>query len=350
MNNDVRQFIDHIVLTDNCNSIAHPVVYTYNQHKILYCTNCNAFADASIDELKTYSLIVVNESIDNNSGNRDFCDFADKHNLNVVLLVGDAWAHQTQSQIIYYPYWYHRCRQEDFFYPGAVYKNNCQSTDKTHKISCLNGNPRWHRIYNYLLLKDKPYFNELLFSMHTPSSIDTAMASCWVPPHEYVISSELLAQWHEIKDNFLSRDHTEKTTLTRIDADLDHPAYTDSHINLVTESSMDAFFVTEKTWKPIASGQLFLIIGGLKTVAWLKDFGVDTFDDIIDHKYYDNEPDWQTRIHKVHAVLEDLLSQNITTLSQATQQRRLHNAEKFFNEDHDRLYQPSFEQCITTLK
>jgi len=342
----VDNLINQIILTDENFDITQPLVYNNKLQKILYCTSTDNFQNTDVNKLKDSSLIIVNDSVNQGIGDIRFCDYADEHNLNVIILVGDVAQQVQRKQIIYYPYWYHRAKNN--FFSRNTYQKNIKSIDKTYKISCLNGNPRWHRIYNYLVLKDKEYFNKFLFSMHLPNTNDHKMKSDWSAPTDYTIPEKLLEQWYSIKDEFI--DKTNIKASTRIDADVSHPAYTDSYINLVTETTVDGLFVTEKTWKPIASGQLFVIIGGKSTISYLKDFGVDVFDDIIDHKYYDNEPDWQVRIQKIHNLIEDLLSQDLYALNQQTQQRRLLNAEKFFNSNTDSLYQPNLVRCITTPK
>jgi hypothetical protein len=338
--------INRIILNDKNFSITQPLVYNYKSQKILYCTNTDNFENIDVNSLKDCKLIIVNDSVNQGAGNLRFCDYADKHHINVIILVGDVTAQDKRSQIIYYPYWYHRAKNN--FFSRNIYQKNIESINKTYKISCLNGNPRWHRIYNYLLLKDKKYFNEFLFGMHLPDINDHKMKSEWSSPTNYTIPEKLLEQWYSVKDNFPDRNDIRSNV--RIDADIHHPAFSDSYVNLVSETTVDGLFVTEKTWKPIASGQLFLVIGGRFTISYLKDFGVDVFDDIIDHKYYDDEPDWQIRIHKIHVLIEDLLSQDLYALNQQTQQRRLLNAEKFFSSDADILYQPNLIKCITTLK
>ena len=111
-------------------------------------------------------------------------------------------------------------------------------------------------------------------------------------------------------------------------------------------------FITEKTWKTIASGQLFLLLAGPGTVAHLREIGLDTFDDIIDHNYYDSELDAKTRIVKLHKVLDDLMSKDLELINQQTKDRRTANAEKFWG---NKLYlnnytldelQKTIEQCL----
>ena len=341
--NSVEQLFDRLILTDKICAISDPLSYMYGSHKILYCTSAKGFETADINNLKSSSLIIVNDSINQGAGNLKFCDFANENNLNVIILVGDKIAHQNRPQIVYFPWCYHISRRK--WLTPKLYKSNIQSLEKTYKISCLNANPRPHRIYNYVKLKNKQYFEDFLFSMHLPDVDDHDMSLLWNE-----LDNNVLSQWHNAILSLQTKTQLQAKTRNRLDHDILHPAYTDSYINLATETTMHGLFVTEKTWKPIASGQLFLIIGSQHTVSYLKDFGVDVFDDLIDHKYYDTEPDWQTRIHKVHDIIEDLLSQDLYVINQQTQQRRLLNTEKFFNSDTDTLYQPNLVKCITMLK
>jgi hypothetical protein len=48
---------------------------------------------------------------------------------------------------------------------------------------------------------------------------------------------------------------------------------------------VDAPFLSEKSYKPFVTGQLFLIHGCLGTIAALREQGYDVFDDVIDHGY-----------------------------------------------------------------
>jgi hypothetical protein len=157
---------------------------------------------------------------------------------------------------------------------------------------------------------------------------------------------ELMQQWNAIRDQ-LPAAHN-RTFKTRLDHDILDPAYTDSYINLVTETVVsDTMFITEKTWKPIASAQLFLIVGYKNIMSHLKELGVDTFDDIIDHDYYDHETDWQIRIQKIHQVIAHLLTQDLESIYINTQQRRIANAEKFFNGKFGIKYQQDFVNLLT---
>ena len=92
-----------------------------------------------------------------------------------------------------------------------------------------------------------------------------------------------------------------------------------------------------------------MIIGYQGIISDLRKHGVDTFDDIINHDYYDNEPDWQLRIHKIHKVLNNLLEQDLEQLNQQTLDRRKSNAEKFINGKFFQSYLTDIISCINSL-
>ena len=83
--------------------------------------------------------------------------------------------------------------------------------------------------------------------------------------------------------------------------------YNNVSIEVVCETNTTAntFFVTEKTFRPIAYGRLFLVIGSPNFEKNLKTLGFDIFDDIID-KSYDSESSY-IRVDTVFKSLEKLL-------------------------------------------
>jgi len=81
-------------------------------------------------------------------------------------------------------------------------------------------------------------------------------------------------------------------------------------VEIVSETNLaeNTFFITEKTYRPIAYGRLFLVIGNTNFERRLKDMGFDIFDDIID-KSYDTEYGY-IRIDKIFNSLGKFLSEN----------------------------------------
>ena len=92
---------------------------------------------------------------------------------------------------------------------------------------------------------------------------------------------------------------------------------THSAVTLLCESNWNqpGTVFTEKTLNSVLGHTFPSWIGGYKQAEGWKNLGFDTFDDIIDHKYYDQESDWTTRIHKIHEVVEDLLTQDLQLYS-----------------------------------
>lgn len=91
------------------------------------------------------------------------------------------------------------------------------------------------------------------------------------------------------------------------DVDLWKRAYSELSIEIVCETNTTAatFFITEKTFRPIAYGKLFLVIGSPEFEQNLKRMGFDIFDDIID-KSYDSESSY-IRVDAVFKSLGELL-------------------------------------------
>jgi hypothetical protein len=65
----------------------------------------------------------------------------------------------------------------------------------------------------------------------------------------------------------------------------------------------------------------------------LRQQGVDTFDDYINHDEYDNELDARRRCDLVIAAAERLAQQDISKIWHDTHQRRMINQEKFWKGD-----------------
>lgn len=74
--------------------------------------------------------------------------------------------------------------------------------------------------------------------------------------------------------------------------------YNDSYLDLITETLIndneDNLFITEKTYRSIASGNIFLIVGQPGVLKYLKSHGIQTFDDLFDESY-DSKLHWYER-------------------------------------------------------
>ena len=293
-----------------------------------------------ISRLSSYKLVIANFSSQHYgiSGIDHVYRAFEQHGVNFLLLSHNPNDHFRLPKLLFYPHWYHWAR-------NSFKTQNHFSFDsfkRTHLIGCQNRNSRYHRLYNYLTLRNKPWFDSVFFTMHNQPFQRRHRED------DADLDDHMIEQWHSIKNNFpvdldlVSGKEGRLGILT---------GNTDAYINLVTETVMlPTVAVTEKIWRPIAAAQLFVAIGSQGTVEHLRTSGVDVFDDIIDHYHYDNVTDWQKRIHCAHEILEWLITQDLEKIYQQTHQRRLKNVEKFYAGEFDANRSLDYiQQCINML-
>jgi hypothetical protein len=189
---------------------------------------------------------------------------------------------------------------------------------KIYNISCLNKGAHGHRIQNYVTLIEKNY---------------DAVLSSWidVPGDGLDPTPDALAKYQKLKEQkIIPKLDPLPINFKSVHGSIQHDAYRAAYIHIIVETQVqDTIFISEKTWKSVASGQLFFMVGCLGTIGYLRDLGVDVFDDIIDHSY-DSDPDWVSRINRMHDSLAQLMQQDLSTVYEQTQDRRQQNQKLFF--------------------
>jgi len=94
--------------------------------------------------------------------------------------------------------------------------------------------------------------------------------------------------------------------------------------------------LSEKIFKPIIGGHLFVVFAGAGYLSYLRSIGFKTFGDYIDEGY-DDELDAKCRIDKIVQVCNSLRQEDYNTLHQKIQGILQHNYELFFNDGHLQL-------------
>ena len=117
--------------------------------------------------------------------------------------------------------------------------------------------------------------------------------------------------------------------------------YTNSAINLVLETHFDAddsggTFLTEKTFKPIAHGQPFVIVGCAGTLAQLQALGYRTFDSRIPSDY-DLIRDNTLRFGRLIDMVAELKQQNLAELFESCRNDIEYNQDLFYSNKQTRL-------------
>ena len=287
---------------------------------------------AEIEQLKQYRFVVINCSTEHWGNNfaRWFNTLIKPTGLRYIIISSDPADHLIEPNIIFYPYYYYGSIEVN----QQTLSNNVK-LERKYLLSSLNRVPRPHRILTYLTFSKKSYFNDCLFSLHAPLEE-------YNDPNALKLDTNTLEEWQHLK-NTLPKQR-------RVDLSSRDDAYTDSYINLITESNVaKGVYITEKTWKPISVGQMFLLMGSPNSIEFLKDMGVDVYEDYIDHKYYDSELVAETRVQKIFNLADSLVNTDLHKIYQETQARREKNIKNYYNGSFNNKYAGALEQCINTL-
>ena len=83
-------------------------------------------------------------------------------------------------------------------------------------------------------------------------------------------------------------------------------------IDIVVETAMHYpyNFITEKTYRPLANGRPFIVLGPVRTLSFLKSLGFVTFSSIIDETY-DEIDDPMMRFDAVCTVVKNFVDRDI---------------------------------------
>jgi hypothetical protein len=117
------------------------------------------------------------------------------------------------------------------------------------------------------------------------------------------------------------------------DQDIYEPQFNDSSINLISETNDNnhEVFITEKLWKPIIAGQVFVVHGNYQYLKQLKNMGFKTFGQYFNESY-DDEQNPDKRIDCIVSLCKELKNIDILKLYRETETIRQHNRNLFFND------------------
>lgn len=240
-----------------------------------------------------------------------------------------------------------------FYYPVFWMTTQTRSQDLSVKIfekkkyifSSLNGIARLHRLILADVILRKPYIDQCCVTFN---DIGRISKNLWDQQDTWWFKSEFQNERDKqlllrVRDLIPYR-HAEIADYRWDDHSNLNPAYSDSYINIITETGCREVFFTEKTFKALASGQFVISINGLGSIDCLRQLGFDTFDDIIDHSY-DKIQDPYEKIQAVGQLMDDLVTQYWAHLWKLTEERRQRNVQHFFSDAYQNFLK-LFEQRI----
>lgn len=233
------------------------------------------------------------------------------------------------------------CRSTEKYHNPFIwqYKKGIHETfdkERKHLASCLNGVPRKSRVDLFYSLKVTKNFNKMLYSIYptnrgiTDKEENIKYLKLSNSDLDRSIVKNFLDQYGETGFNNFPNDNGYDRGC---DHSINHSAYTDCALNVITETSPDnAEFFTEKTWKPIYAKQFFVTFNRPFAIKTLKDLGIDVFDDIIDHSY-DLEEDYEKRLDLLVKEIDRLLDVDLLEKHKLHSRRLQHNFDLLTSED-----------------
>lgn len=274
---------------------------------------------------------------------KNFINIIKQHIPHAIFVTGD-FKHRYNTDYIFY--------SGIFYYQQQEWVNEvnrgldiAKITSRDYYISCLNRRPLNHRAYlitklynqrfinnkNYITFYNKnPYTNKLI------SKDDYYVSNLPEPVKEQFI--ELIPK--------LPFNHDADYQGVN-DTSFDHQSFTNSYLNIVTESEIECRWLSEKVMKPLACGQMFLLAAGAGSVNDLRSLGFDMFDDIIDHDYYDTVEAWPERLDKILELVYKLENLNWPLVYQSTVDRRQNNIKRFHSKEFTELITRNLIQSLT---
>lgn len=179
----------------------------------------------------------------------------------VVLSNNFKWWYQPNTRFCFFPIflWAYSLRKtlwwEDFVFDAGI--------NKTQGFMCLNNQTREHRTKLYQLMQNNGAVPYIVYTMDRQGLAD------------------------------------EPTNPNRNDVGVGHPVYANTAVNIVTETSVDLTYVSEKTCKPFVAHQIPIIVASAGVNKFLQDIGLDMFEDLVPWQSWDSESDSNVRLEKI---------------------------------------------------
>jgi len=176
--------------------------------------------------------------------------------------------------------------------------------EKTKHFICLNRQPKIHRIL-------------LVYELYQRNLISKSIVSCMQPGHEQDYA--IYQHTNEVTDHvYRTNDYAIKDFIKTLPYDLDNfknsgvwweifkddeieyitKFYSQCCFDIVSETHVKDYFVTEKTTKPIFYKMPFMVLSSPGYLNYLRSLGFETFPELFDESY-DEEVDLVRRIEKI---------------------------------------------------
>lgn len=221
-------------------------------------------------------------------------------------------------------YWSHGMIARDWF---RYAQHQTQSAHKTPSKYFLIYNRAWSGTREYRLkFMDMLIQNNLVSHCKTSFSPVEPELGIHYSQHEY--ANPAWRPEHRLENHFPANQASSTSS-----ADFDLHDYESTHWEVVLETLYDdkRWHLTEKILRPIACGQPFLLAGTAGSLQYLRSYGFQTFDGIIDESY-DSIQDPVTRLQRLQHVMTEIV-RNQRIMDERLRKVVEHNRRHFFSQD-----------------
>jgi hypothetical protein len=278
-------------------------------------------------ELRKGPLVIFMAQDPYNDHEKDTADQLLKITDKFVILSGNGkYFLNPTKHICYFPYTFLEQKLKFSTCNTAI---PASATPRRYSIASLGGKSRYHRIEDYVKLREKPYFDKLLVAMNNNFDLE----ECKLETQIEFWNDDIIKKFQSL---LLTGELNQGPYQ---DHSIQHPAYTDSYINYVTETSIRTreIYQSEKTFKPFMSGQFGIWLSNPGHVEFLRAIGLDVFDDVFDGHAYDRESNLNQRIDQIHHLIDRIMTVDLQQIFHDTVARRQANIDQFYSTELEEL-------------
>jgi predicted XRE-type DNA-binding protein len=315
--------------------IHQPMVYCNDQEPLNYDLYSNVFFENAL-AIRSRSIIKKYELT---FPNFNFQQYGCRINLYDKSLLIHSEKRSTEvkkyqnNYFIPVYYWSHAVIAKDWF---RYAEHVCQN--KQVKKLFLIYNRAWSGTREYRLK-----FADLLIQQDLIESCNTTINA--IEPElnvHYDQHTFINQKWRP--DNTLEKYFVPNVVTSYYSADFDIIDYESTDIEIVLETLFDddRIQLTEKSIRPIACGQPFILAATAGSLEYLRSYGFKTFDSVWDESY-DLEVDSTTRLNAVVKLMKE-----ISQWTKSTRIKKLQAAQQIANYNKKHFFSKNFYSMITT--
>ena len=215
---------------------------------------------------------------------------------------------------------------------------------------------------NRIVAGERQHRLEMLYWIFKMGMTDNHVSCPSVCPAENIA---ILDAIQPLRDKYpdIETVFAEQSLPLNFEGETDHPMHScwlslfdqsaESLLYLVTETVATGrrHHLTEKTFKPIALGMPFVIVGTQGSLRYLRSYGFKTFGDLWDESY-DDEPDDSKRIEKIAQLLKvlDGLEENRQDIFDSAWDIVQHNWNHFYHGGFEAVLWKELQEMLNEIE